>query len=288
MSEDAGPQPDPILSEEEFRRFCEFVYRRTGILFTETKRYFVERRLAERFASTGSVSFAVYFGRLRAESQEVEQLINAFTINETYFFREEHQLRCLSASLMEEIAAGKAPGAPIRIWSVPCATGEEPYSIAIWLLENWPQVDRYDIEIVASDIDTRALNAARAGIYGERALMRLSRDLVGRYFETTGPGRYRIIKDLRGSVRFEPANLIDQTTMGALGRFDVVFCRNVLIYFDDTSRRVAADNIYENLVPGGFVCLGHTESMSRISPLFEVSRHADAIVYRKPGGVRNG
>ena len=288
MSADAGPPPEAVLSEEEFRRFCEFVYRRTGIVFTETKRYFVERRLLERYASTGSSTFAAYFARLRAESQEVEELINAFTINETYFFREEHQLRCLTSSLLDEIVAGKAPGSPIRIWSNPCATGEEPYSIAIWLLENWPKVDVYDIEIVASDIDTRVLDAARAGIYGERALMRLSRDLVARYFETTGPGRYRIIKDLRGSVRFDTVNLIDARAMARQGRFDVVFCRNVLIYFDDASRRVAAENIYESLVPGGFVCLGHTESMSRISPLFEVSRHAEAIVYRKPGGVRHG
>ncbi|MDB5559423.1 MAG: methyltransferase, CheR-type, partial [Enterovirga sp.] len=104
---------------------------------------------------------------------------------------------------------------------------------------------------------------------------------------TVGPGRYRIIKDLRSSVRFDPINLIDAAAMALQGRFDIVFCRNVLIYFDDASRRVAAENIYESLLPGGFVCLGHTESMSRISPLFEVSRFSDAIVYRRPGGVRN-
>ncbi len=288
MTEDGGRTPEtPLLSAEEFRRLCEFLYRRTGIVFTETKRYFVERRLAERMGATRSPAFADYFSRVRVDNGEVEGLINALTVNETYFFREEHQLRCLVSSLLDEVVRGKPPGGSVRIWSIPCATGEEPYSIAIWLLEHWPRVDAFDIEIVGADIDTRVLDAARAGIYGERALMRVPRELVARYFETTGPGRYRIIKDLRGSVRFEAVNLIDPSAMALQGRFDIVFCRNVLIYFDDASRRVAAENLYECLVPGGFICLGHTESMSRISPLFEVSRYSDAIVYRRPGGVRN-
>jgi chemotaxis protein methyltransferase CheR len=288
LTEDSrGARETGSLTAEEFRQLCEFLYRRTGIVFAESKRYFVERRLGERMSATGCHAFTDYFARVRTQTAEVESLINAFTVNETYFFREDHQLRCLTSSLLDEVVRGKPPGAPVRIWSIPCATGEEPYSVAIWLLEHWPRVDEFDVEIVGSDIDTRVLNAARAGIYGERALMRVSRDLVARYFETVGPGRYRIIKDLRSSVRFDPINLIDAAAMALQGRFDIVFCRNVLIYFDDASRRVAAENIYESLLPGGFVCLGHTESMSRISPLFEVSRFSDAIVYRRPGGVRN-
>ncbi|SDM56022.1 MCP methyltransferase, CheR-type [Methylobacterium phyllostachyos] len=277
--------PSPV-TDADFARFCEFLYRRTGILFTPAKRYFVDRRLSERMQATGSRSFAVYLARLRSDaSGEVERLINAFTINETYFYREDHQLRCLTASLLPETVSRKAAGSTVRIWSMPCSTGEEPYSVAMWLLENWPEVDRYDIEIVGSDIDTRALTAAEEGLYGERALMRLRPDLVARYFvreETRlGPG-WRILDDLRGSVRFTPCNLTDAADMAAHGRFDVVFCRNVLIYFDDASRRIAADHIYDALVPGGFVCLGHTESMSRISPLFRVCRYDDAIVYRRP------
>ena len=165
---------------------------------------------------------------------------------------------------------------------MPCSTGEEPYSIAIWLLENWPLVDRYDIEIVGSDIDTGAVALARAGIYGKRALMRLPPHLVDKYFEHDGDETWRIIDDLRQSVRFTAANIVDPAETKPHGQFDVIFCRNVLIYFDDTSRRTAAENLYENLLPGGFICLGHTESMSRISPLFDVARFADAIVYQRP------
>jgi chemotaxis protein methyltransferase CheR len=277
--------PSPV-TDADFARFCEFLYRRTGMLFTPAKRYFVDRRLAERMRVTESRSFAVYLARLRADRDgEVEALINAFTINETYFYREDHQLRCLTTALLPELVAGKPPGATVRIWSMPCSTGEEPYSVAMWLLENWPEVDSYDIEIVGSDIDTRALASAEEGLYGERALMRLGPDLVARYFgrEDTrlGPA-WRILADLRDSVRFTSCNLTDATTMALQGRFDVVFCRNVLIYFDEASRRIAADNLFDALLPGGFVCLGHTESMSRISPLFRVCRYDDAIVYRRP------
>lgn len=276
------PEPDPV-TEEEFRRLCDFLYRRTGMVFTEAKRYYVQRRVTERMAATGAATFASYFARLRSDVRgEVEQFINAFTVNETYFYREDHQLRCLTSDLLPERVRAKRRGDPVRIWSVPCSTGEEPYSLAIWLLENWPEVDAWDIEIVGSDIDTRALQAAEAGEYGKRALMRLPPEIVARYFEVIGEDRWRIIDDLRGSVRFTPANLVDPEETRPHGRFDVIFCRNVLIYFDETSRRIAAENLYENLLPGGFICLGHTESMSRISPLFEVSRYADAIVYRRP------
>lgn len=257
------------------------------MVFTETKRYYVERRISERIVATSSLSFAGYFAYLRSNVRdEVEHLVNAFTVNETYFYREDHQLACLSTDLLKERVAAKRPGDTIRIWSVPCSTGEEPYSIAIWLLENWKDVDAYDIEIVGSDIDTRVLEAAAEGIFGKRALMRLSPELVNRYFHALDYERWQILDDLRQSVRFSRVNLIETKETRPQGRFDVIFCRNVLIYFDDESRRVAAENLYDNLLPGGFICLGHTESMSRISPLFEVCRYSGAIVYRRPQELR--
>ena len=275
-------EPEPV-TEDELRRLCEFLYRRTGMIFSETKRYYIQRRVSERMAAVGAGSFASYFARLRSDVRgEVEQFINAFTVNETYFYREDHQLHCLTTDLLAERTRAKGAGSAIRIWSIPCSTGEEPYSVAMWLLENWGQVDAHDIEIVGSDIDTRALEAAREGVFGKRALMRLSPDLVAKYFEPLPDERWRILSDLRESVRFTPVNLVEPEETRPHGRFDVIFCRNVLIYFDDASRRVAAENLYENLAPGGFICLGHTESMSRISPLFDVRRFADAIVYQRP------
>jgi chemotaxis protein methyltransferase CheR len=271
------------IKPEEVERFCEFLYRRTGMSFTQGKRYFIDRRLEDRIAATGSSSFQAYFSLLRADADhEIEHLINSFTVNETYFYREDHQLRCMTSSMLAAIAALKPPGSTVRIWSIPCSTGEEPYSIALWLMENWPQVDNYNIEIVGSDIDTRALKAAAEGIYGDRALMRLSRDIVTRYFKPLSDGNHQIDEGLRGSIEFTRANLIDAQDMGRYRDFDLIFCRNVLIYFDDASRRQAAENLYDCLLPGGYICLGHSESMSRISPLFGVCRFPDAIVYQRP------
>ena len=142
---------------------------------------------------------------------------------------------------------------------------------------------RFNIEIIGSDIDTNVLAAARAGIFGKRALMHLPADVIDKYFIALGDDQWCLLDDIRDSVSFAPVNT-DRRTQKPLrfGRFDVIFCRNVLIYFDDTSRRMAAENLYESLLPGGFLCLGHTESMSRISPLFDVRRFSDAIVYQRP------
>src|ERR1700752_4869089 len=202
--------PAVHVTQEDVQRFCEFLYRRTGMMFSDEKRYYIDRRLAERIAATGSPSFQAYFARLRSDiDHEIEHLVNAFTVNETYFYREDHQLRCMTSNLLGEITRRKRVGDTIRIWSIPCSTGEEPYSIAMWLMDNWSEVDSHNIEIVASDIDTRALKAAAEGIYGARALMRLSRDMIERYFERIDEGQVRIDPGLRESVQFTRANLID-------------------------------------------------------------------------------
>ena len=159
----AEPQ---ILTPDELRRICELVYRRSGMTYGESKRYFIERRVADCMTRSHSDSFASYMTLLRWNDGEIERLINSFTVNETYFYREEHQLRCLGSSMLPEIVGSRRPGDLVRIWSLPCATGEEPYSIALWLLENWRLVDAYNVEIVGSDIDSDALIAAAEGIYG--------------------------------------------------------------------------------------------------------------------------
>jgi chemotaxis protein methyltransferase CheR len=282
VASDGGRPEMPALSDDDLRRFCEFLYQRTGISYSETKRFYIERRLIDRMERVGARSFAAYMNLLRAGAPEAEQVINSFTVNETYFYREEHQLRCLSRDLLPEIVAKRQPGDLVRIWCVPCSTGEEPYSVAIWLLENWRLADAYNIEIVGSDIDTRALGAALRGKYGERALSRLPAEVLEQYFEPEHLEERQLIKDLRESVKFTQVNLLDAGNMAALGRFDVILCRNVLIYFDDVSRATASVNLYNALSPRGFICLGHSESMTRISDRFKVRRFEDAIVYQRP------
>ena len=274
-------RPAPHLSPADLARLCEFLYSRTGLLYGESKRFYIERRLNERMAAVGLQNVPAYIALLRSGGAEAEQLINIFTVNETYFYREENQFRCLGRSLLPEVVKHRGPGDLVRIWSVPCSTGEEPYSLAIWLLENWPLVDAYNIEIVGSDIDTRVLVEAANGLYGERALSRLPAELVKRYFEPVGE-RQQIIADLRESVKFTQVNIMDAAITARQGLFDVIFCRNVLIYFDDAARLAASHNLFSALNRGGFICLGHSESMARISDRFNVRRFEDAIVYQRP------
>jgi chemotaxis protein methyltransferase CheR len=272
----------PPLSAADLATLADFLHARTGMRFGETKRYYIDRRVADRMAHRRLTNFADYHALLRTESHEVEQLINSFTVNETYFFREEHQLSCLSRSLLPEIIRTKRPGEKIRIWSVPCSSGEEPYSIAIWLLENWNLVDAYNVEIVGSDIDTDIIGKALEADYGSRAVMRLPPELIARYFAPSDNGHVQLIQDLRESVLFTPCNITEAASVARQGRFDVIFCRNLLIYFDATARVRCMENLFASLVLGGFMCLGHSESMSRISERFITRRFPEAIVYQRP------
>jgi chemotaxis protein methyltransferase CheR len=277
----SGTETGPPLSAADLQQLTGYLYRRTGMVYGETKRYYIERRVAQRMAQSGSATIAGYLSLLLSSEAEAEQFINSFTVNETYFYREEEHLRCLTRSLLPDVIQRRGPGDLVRLWSLPCSTGEEPYSLAIWLLENWPLVDAYHIEIEGSDIDTRALADARVADYGERALARLPPDVVERYFEPRVNGNRRLIQDLRESVTLTKANLIDPVSMAARGRFDIIFCRNVLIYFDEASRQIAIQNLLAALQPGGFICLGQTETMLRQFPNIEFCRFEDATVYRR-------
>ena len=271
-----------VLTANELRQLTDLLYEWTGMIFGENKRYYIERRIADRVKRTHSTDIRAYLALLRGDAGERQALINAFTINETYFFREDHQLKALSDQILPEVVRTKRPGDLVRIWSMPCSTGDEAYSIAIWLLEHWPMVDAYNVEIVGSDIDTATLDAAREGRFVSRALSRLPAELVERYFESEHQHRRQIIDDLRESVHFSEANIIDPASVASQGRFDVILCRNLLIYFDDASRSAAAANLYKSLHSGGFLCLGHSESMTRINDMFDFVRLDDAIVYRRP------
>lgn len=273
-------QPDISLSAAMLERISGLLYRETGMIFGEKKRYYLERRIAERMKRTAT-DIVRYVTLLERDQHERQLLVNAITINETYFFREDHQLKALVEDILPVIVAAKRPGDLVRIWSMPCSTGEEPYSIALWLLENWPLVDAYHVDIIGSDIDTHALDAAREGRFGPRSLARLPQPVLDRYFEPELGHRRKIIDDLRESVLFTQANLADARSVAAQGRFDVILCRNLLIYFDEISRAAAAQHLHEALVPGGFLLLGHSESMARIDERFVQVRLGAAIGYRR-------
>jgi chemotaxis protein methyltransferase CheR len=278
----------PAFTQEEFEKFRDYFYRKTGINFENNKFDYVERRISSRMQEIHCPRFRSYFASLRLDfsGDELQTLTNLLTINETYFFREEYQFKCLVYSALDEIVRHKRPGERIRIWSIPCSTGEEPYSIALYLLEHWPRIETMDVEIHASDIDTRVLAMAKQGIYSQRSLQHLSQEIIDHYFTYRPDGdtgdTWQISLDLRNAVDFSSANLFELEKNKNMRNFDVIFCRNVLIYFDDMSRRKVAESLYDALNPGGFVLLGHSESMSRISSLFQIRRFKDAIIYQKP------
>ena len=272
------------ITDADFLKFRDFFYRKTGIHFDEGKRYFVDKRLIERIEATGADDFRSYFIALRFETKgvELQQLVNAMTVNETYFFREAYQFDCMVKDMLTEVVKRKRPGGRIRIWSIPSSTGEEPYSIAIYLLERWPLIDQYEVEILSSDIDTTVLESAQRGVYSARSVAQLPPEYLARYFKQRNANEFVISRDLVAAVDFSRVNLTDAGDTRAFRDIDIIFCRNLLIYFDDLSRRVAAEAMYDAMSPGGFICLGHSESMSRITPLFQPRRFADAMVHQKP------
>lgn len=279
----------PGITDGDFAKFRDFFYRKTGIHFDESKRYFVDKRLIERIEATGCRDFRQYFVNLRFEAAggELQELVNSMTVNETYFFREYYQFDCMVKDMLEEIVKTRRPGSRIKIWSIPSSTGEEPYTIAIYLLERWKRINEYDVEIMSSDIDTGVLAAAQRGIYSPRSVGQLPKPYLEKYFTKNRDGDYAISRDLVSAVEFSRVNLSEPAETRRFREVDIIFCRNLLIYFDDHSRRVAADAFYDALNPGGFVCLGHSESMSRISSLFTVRRFPDAMVYQRPIGGRS-
>ena len=275
---------DITISGDDFQKFREFFYRKTGIQFEESKRYFVDKRLVERIDATKNSSFRSYFTMLRfqASGAELQALINLMTVNETYFFRAEYQFRCLVNSILPEIVARRRDKSPIRIWGIPSSSGEEPYSIAMCLLERWGGINDWDVQIISSDIDTKILEQARAGLYTARSVEHVPKAYLHKYFRQTAEG-YQLNDDMRSAVEFSRVNLQEPADVRPLRNFDVIFCRNLLIYFDDLSRKQAGETFFDALRPGGFICLGHSESMSRISSLYRIRKFPAAIVYQKPG-----
>jgi chemotaxis protein methyltransferase CheR len=270
------------MSQEEFLLFTEYFYRKTGISFDISKRYFVDKRLIERMEITKHSTFRSYFTMMRFEAsgEELQHLTNLMTVNETYFIREEYQFECLVNSILPEIVSKKNDGKPIRIWVMPSSSGEEAYSIAMYLLEKWADIATRDIEIIASDIDTAVLKKARAGCYAARSIQYVPKEWLQKYFTKTGSD-FQISNELRSAVEYTRVNLAEPADTRSYRNFDIIFCRNLLIYFDDISRKTAGETFYDALVPNGYILLGHSESMSRISSLYKARRFPEAIVYQR-------
>lgn len=286
----AGVEPQLSMSLDEFRQIRDFIHGYCGIYFDDEVKYLLEKRLGRRAAAHQCGSFTDYYRFLKYDRRREEELnaaLDVLTTNETYFFREEFQLRAFAEEILPELLArggGREPRT-LRIWSAGCSTGEEPYTIAMLMLESGRFGD-WRVDIFGTDISQRVLHVARAGIYEQPAMRQTDEARVRRFFDVReGPGAgrtYQVRDEVRRFVSFAHLNLLDAARVALLPTMDVIFCRNVIIYFDQRAKKAVIDQFQRKLTPGGHLLLGHSESLMNLSTAFVLRHLKHDMVYQKP------
>ncbi len=275
---------DLILTDAEFRMFRDFFRDVCGLSFGEDSRFLLEKRLARRVRELELGSFRSYYYMLRRDEsgeQELAAVIDELTTNETYFFRERNQLEALVGEVLPELLDRRVRGGPpISIWSAGCSSGEEPYTIVMMAMEAG-YVPGRDFRVYASDISRRVLHKARQGIYRPASFRETEPHVQRRHFNEKD-GHWQISDDVKRHVMFSRLNLLDPSRLGLLGTMDVILCRNVIIYFDIETKRQVIDVFSEKLQSGGYLLLGHAESLINVTSAFELRHLKRDLVYRKP------
>jgi chemotaxis protein methyltransferase CheR len=272
------------LKTEEFTLIRDFIYERTGLYFAETKAYFLQNRLSERMAQVGSRSYTDYYYQLKYDPSqtELDHLVDLITTRETSFFRNPPQLAAFRHKVLPELIERKRREGQraLRIWSAGCASGEEPYTLGVILLESVTASALWDLQIIASDLSLAALAQARRGIYPRDALKNLDQNWLQRFFVPVS-GTYHVRDEVKRLVHWNHLNLADDRMMRIIQHVDVVFCRNVLIYFGQEAKKRVIDCFYSALSPGGYLFLGHSESLHSISKAFRILPYEGAFGYQK-------
>jgi chemotaxis protein methyltransferase CheR len=282
-------EPELQLTEEEFRLIRDLIYHHCGLFFDSDSKYLLDRRLLQRLAHHSLSGFREYYQFLkydRRKDEEISDIMDILTTNETYFFRESFQLRAFTDEIIPELKLSKQRDRTLRIWSAGCSTGEEPYTIAMLLLE-LDCFQGWRIEIVGSDISQRVVHQARKGIYGKSSFRSTEERYLKRFF-TEAEGGYRICDEVRELVTISHMNLFDPNRLALLGKMDVIFCRNVIIYFDLGSKKRVIESFYNMLRDGGYLLLGHSESLMNISTAFALRHLKNDMVYQKAAAMQAG
>lgn len=269
------------LTEDEFRQFAALIYAESGIFLKDTKITLLSNRLRKRLQALNLDSFTEYYnyiGRLADKSQEIEALIDVVSTNETYFFRNERQFDALMQHCFKDIAEKKKSVKKLRIWSAGCSTGEEPYTIAICVLENKHLFDGWSVEIVATDIAPSVLEFARKGEYSGRRIEKVPPELLKKYFiqNKDFPENYMVRDEVKKIVSFKYLNLFKSAYPENM---DVVFCRNVMIYFDKEHQRKLISGFFKALLKTGYLFIGHSETLHSISEDFSYLKILESPVY---------
>jgi chemotaxis protein methyltransferase CheR len=281
-----SPQKDLRVTDEEFIQLRDFIYQQSGIYIAENRKYLIENRLSNRIKELNLKSFGEYCYYLRFDPKRKDELVKLFasiTTNETSFYRNPPQLQVFQdiilKRLLEDLRLKKSKR--LRIWSAGCSTGEEPYTLAIILQEVLKaEIGTWDIKINAMDLSEPVLASARRGVYSDYALRTTPKEIVNKYFIFRN-NLYEIKPESKRLVNFMQGNLSDRFGLKRLERSHIVFCRNVIIYFDDNMKKQVVASFYDNLLPGGYMFIGHSESLHNISRGFKPEAHPGSIVYLK-------
>jgi len=272
-----------MLTQKDFRKLCDVVYRRIGIAIDDKKYNILSKKIVDLMKENGFSDFRSFFHAIRFNKDKnlFQDLINTVTVNETYFFRENYQFESLISEVLPSLHKLRPKDEVIRILCAPSSTGEEPYSIALHLLNEGKMVEERDFEIIGIDIDSTVLQKAKRGIFTKRSVQFLPQHILKEYFKPVGMS-YEIAPFLKEAIVFKNINVMNKLQMKRLGKFDVIFSRNMLIYFDDASRREVAMAFFEILKSKGYIFLGHAESMNRIVSVYKTLKIGNSIVYQKP------
>jgi chemotaxis protein methyltransferase CheR len=281
-----APDREIELSEEEFRLLRDFLHETFGLYFDDRARSVLRSRLLGRLASLELRSFEDYYHYLRfgpQRAQELDSMVSHLTNNETYFFREANQLKVFSENVLRSLKERKTAAGErrLRVVSAGCSTGEEALSLAMILFDSGQFFWNWELQVVGIDVDAVALEKARRGTYFRNSFRSIDEALIERHFAPDGAGR-RVKDNVRRMVTFRPGNLVDRASYDGLAPVDALFCRNVLIYFSDDSIRRAVRIFHDCLAPGGYLFLGHAESLARITDIFIPIRFQGTLIYQKP------
>ncbi|MEK6323235.1 MAG: protein-glutamate O-methyltransferase CheR [Acidobacteriota bacterium] len=281
---ESGPLGLSLLSDSEFRLFKDLIYEECGVSLGVEKRAFLESRLRRRLDELGITSGYEYYCIItgpQGRSQELPALLDSLMICETSFFRNQPQFDLLREVVLPEIAATKEKRGTriLRVWSAGCSTGQEPYSAVMTLLETLPDRESWTIRVVASDLSFTALERAQCGLYRADQLKGVDPDSIAKYFRQEN-GHYVMSEAVKKRVIFDYHNLKNDNGLRGL---DIIFCRNVMIYFDAEEQRRLVSRFANCLVPGGFLFLGHAESIQGLSTKFAMVHRNKGIAYRLEG-----
>ena len=273
------------MSDDEFGLLRDCIYAHCGMYFEQDSKYILEKRLSHRLTDLNLPTFYDYYHFLkynRSKEQELMDIMDVLTTNETYFFRESFQLKAFTDEIIPELIKRKTASGnrSLRIWSAGCSTGEEPYTIAM-LLSVIPALLGWKIEIIGTDISQKVLQQARRAVYGKSSFRATEESNVRRFFHQQDDG-YKVNDSIRELVTISHLNLFDTHRLTMLGKVDLIFCRNVIIYFDQMAKKRVIESFHSTLYDGGFLLLGHSESLMNISTQFTLRHFKNDMIYQKP------